>query len=131
MLTPNPQSVFLNLLKDRLDLTHIPFSDRMARMMMFRNGGSFYIRLAERWEKQQNQLGNYRQRHPIVDAFRLIGPDGTPLPFKLTTYPHQLILDTPLGIVQCAFTDRRGGTFHLASNSPTMYCEISRAWNRS
>jgi glycogen debranching enzyme len=144
MLTHNPQSMFLNLLKDRLDLTHIPFSDRMARMMMFRSGDSFYIRLAERWEKQQSQLGNYRQRHPIVDALRLIGPDGAPLPFKLTTYPHQLVLDTPLGAVQCAFadpetlyfalpaqpigfqfeiqaerasTDRRGCTFHGMRNT--------------
>ncbi len=96
---------YLALLKDRLDLTHIPFSDRMARIMLFRDGDSFYIRLAERWEKQQEQVGHYRQRHPIVDAFQLTGSDGAPLPFTLTTYPHQLILDTPLGTVECAFAD--------------------------
>ena len=65
----SPTSSFLTRLKDRIDLTHIPFGDRMARIMLFRSGDSFYIRLAERWEKQQAQVGNYRQRHPIVDAF--------------------------------------------------------------
>jgi len=139
-----PVSQFLTLLKDRVDLTHIPFSDRMARIMLFRNDDSFYIRLAERWEKQQAQLGHYRQRHPIIDAFQLIGPDGAPLPFTLTTYPHALVLDTPLGEVTCAFadyetlyfalppqpigfrfqvqadravTDRRGATFHGVRNT--------------
>jgi len=139
-----PTSEFLELLKDRVDLTHIPFSDRMARIMLFRNDDSFYIRLAERWEKQQAQVGNYRQRHPIIDAFQLIGPDGAPLPFTLTTYPHALVLDTPLGEVTCAFadyetlyfalppqpigirfeaqaeravTDRRGATFHGVRNT--------------
>ena len=100
------------LLKNRLDLTHIPFSDRMARIMLFRSGDSFYIRLAERWEKQQEQVGHYRQRHPIVDAFQLTGPDGEPLPFTLTTYPHQLIFDTPLGAVECVFADPE--TLYLA-----------------
>src|SRR5512136_130316 len=116
----------------------------MARIMLFRSGDAFYIRLAERWEKQQNQVGPYRQRHPIVDALELIGADGAPLPFTLTTYPHALILDTPLGAVTCAFvdyetlyfalppqpigfrfevqaeraaSDRRGATFHGVRNT--------------
>lgn len=140
----SPTSDFLTRLKDRIDLTHIPFGDRMARIMLFRSGSAFYIRLAERWEKQQNQVGNYRQRHPIVDALQLIGSDGAPLPFTLTTYPHALILDTPLGAITCAFadyetlyfalppqpigfrfevqaeratSDRRGATFHGVRNT--------------
>lgn len=100
-----PRSDFLLQLRDRIDLTNVPFSDRMARIMLFRSGDSFYIRLAERWEKQQTQVGHYRQRHPIVDDFQLIGPDGAPLPVTLTTYPHALIMSTPLGQVVCAFAD--------------------------
>jgi glycogen debranching enzyme len=116
----------------------------MARVMLFRKGDACYIRLAERWEKQQGQVGHYRQRHPIIDDMRLIGPDGTALPFTLTTYPHALVFDTPLGQVACAFadyetvyfalppqpigfrfkvqaeraaTDRRGATFHGVRNT--------------
>jgi hypothetical protein len=100
-----PTSEFITLLKDRIDLTHIPFSDRLARIMLFRSGDSFYIRLAERWERQEMQHGNYRQRRPILAALQLIGPEGVPLPFNLTTYPHRLVLDNPLGTVECAFTD--------------------------
>ncbi len=111
------RSEFLELLKDRIDLTHIPFSDRMARMMLFRQDNSFYIRLAERWEKQQEQMGHYRQRHPIVDDFEIIAPGGQALPVTLTTYPHQLILDTPLGPIECAFADPETFYFALPARS--------------
>lgn len=139
-----PTSEFITLLQNRIDLAHIPFSDRQARIMLFRSHDSFYIRLAERWERQEAQLGNYRQRHPILEALQLTGPEGRPLPCKLTTYPHQLVLDIPLGTVECAFadpetlyfalpsqpigvhfdlqaeqaaTDRRGGTFRGVRNT--------------
>ncbi len=121
-----PTSEFLMLLKDRIDLTHIPFSDRMARIMLFRRGDSFHIRLAERWEKQETMLGNYHQRNPIVNAVRLIGPDGEPLPFKLTTYPHQLVFDTPLGPVECAFADPETLYFALPSR-PIGFCFMVQA----
>ena len=52
---------FAALLKDRIDLSRIPFSDRSARIMFFRGrklpkpgeqpADFFTIRLAERWEK--------------------------------------------------------------------------------
>jgi hypothetical protein len=119
-------SEFLTLLKDRIDLTHIPFSDRMARIMLFRRGDSFHIRLAERWEKQEAVLGNYHQRNPIVNTVRLIGPDGEPLPFKLTTYPHQLVFDTPLGAVECAFADPETLYFTLPSQ-PIGFCFVVQA----
>lgn len=105
---------------------------------------TFYIRLAERWEKQQAQEGNYRERPPIIRELALIGPNGDFLPFELTTYPHKLTLSTPLGIVEMTFldietlyfslpdqvmglhfcvhagrgqADRRGGTFHGTRNT--------------
>ena len=112
-----PTSEFITLLKDRIDLTHIPFSDRLARIMLFRRGDSFDIRLAERWEKQEAQLGSYRQRHPIVAALQLIGPEGDPVPFELTTYPHQLVLNTRLGTVGCAFADPETLYFALPAQS--------------
>ena len=119
-----PTSEFITLLKDRIDLAHIPFSDRMARIMLFRHGHSFYIRLAERWERQEAQLGNYRQRHPIIAAFRLIGPDGDPVPFELTTYSHQLVLNTRLGPVGCAFADPETLYFALPAQSIGVCFEV-------
>ena len=122
-LWSEPRSPFLRQLRDRIDLAQIPFGDRGARILFFRDrrkicqdsapDGAFYIRLAERWEKQRAQEGDYRQRKPIVCAFRLIGPNGQPLPFELTTYPHQVFFTTPLGPAALAFLDMETLYFHL------------------
>jgi hypothetical protein len=141
------------LLKNRIDLSHIPFSDRSARIMFFRGrkppapgepiADFFDIRLAERWEKQQAQVGHYRTRRPVIDELIFVDANGNPLPFELTTYPHEVVFDTPAGRVRMCFadaetlffslppgpigmhfhvhamrskTDRRGGTFHGTRN---------------
>jgi putative isomerase len=100
-----PTSPFLVRLRDRISLIDIPFGDRLSRMLLFRKDDTLYIRLAERWEKQQAELGHYRFRPPILSDLVFTRPDGQPLPFTLTTYPHKLVLETPLGDIQCAFVD--------------------------
>lgn len=143
-----PESAFLCMLRDRIDLVHIPFTERGSRILFSRTAESpqapFCIRLAERWVKQEARYGNYRLRRPIVDGFRLIAPDGAPLPVEVTSYPHLLVLSTPLGSVWVSFQDmetlhfrlpesavgfrfqvqadngrldRRGGTFHGPRNT--------------
>jgi len=118
---------FAALLKDRIDLSRIPFSDRSARIMFFRGRQApepgerpadfFTVRLAERWEKQQAQVGHYRQRRPVIDEFVFIDAHGNPLPFELTTYPHEVIVDTPAGRVRMCFTDAETLFFILPPGS--------------
>ena len=36
-------------LHNRIDLTHIPFTDRGSRLLLFLEGHTLSIRLAERW----------------------------------------------------------------------------------
>lgn len=124
-------SPFLQQLCNRITLEHIPFSDRGSRMLVFRRAASLYIRLAERWEKWQGEVGPYRQRAPIVDDFVFTDANGTPLEFELTTYPHALEFQTRLGMFWLAFADEetlylklpatRGGiAFHIyAENGRT------------
>jgi len=99
------RSPFLDLLKDRIDLRKIPFSDRGSRLMVFRTDDQFSVRLAERWFKLDNQLGSYRQRPPIVDAWQLTDGEGTPLAFKTVSYPHRIDCLTQLGRFTLAFAD--------------------------
>ncbi|MGC8873187.1 MAG: amylo-alpha-1,6-glucosidase [Chloroflexia bacterium] len=144
----DPASVFLEMLRDRIDLVHVPFTERGSRILFSRTAASpeapFCIRLAERWDKQEARYGNYRLRRPIVDGLRLIAPEGEPLPVRTTTYPHLVVLSTPLGTVRLSFQDmetlhfqlpespigfrfqvqadtghldRRGGTFHGPRNT--------------
>ncbi len=106
---------FAAILKNRLDLSRIPFSDRSSRIMLFRGRRPpapneppedfFTIRLAERWETNAAQMGTPMIRRPVVDELTVVDADGQPLPFELTTYPHEVDIDTPNGQVRVCFVD--------------------------
>ena len=143
-MTLNPiASPYLELLKNRVNLTKIPFSERSSRLMFFRTDDSFAVRLAERWFKLDGQLASYRKREPIVSDWALTDFAGNVLPLTTTTYPHcveisnangpyrlvfvdpeTLLLTLPPGQHGLRFranlddaqTDRRGGTLRLTGN---------------
>jgi hypothetical protein len=98
-------SPLLDLLKDRIDLHHVPFSERGSRLMVFRKDDHFSVRLAERWFKLDSQLGSYRQRPPIVEALSLADGEGRPLPFECVSYPHRIDCRTEIGVFALAFVD--------------------------
>ena len=100
-----PQSPFIQQLRNRINLKDIPFSDRGSRLLIFRNGHTLNIRLAERWAKWENEVGNYRFRKPVLDQFAFTDEGGTPLDFKLTAYPHALCIETSVGDAWLAFLD--------------------------
>lgn len=74
-------------------------------MLVFRKQSCLYIRLAERWFKWEAEVGNYRQRRPVVDDWVLTDERGEPLEFELTVYPHAICLETRLGQFVLAFVD--------------------------
>ncbi len=102
MTTDSP---FLALLKNRIHLRQVPFSERGSRLMVFRNGDHLALRLAERWFKREGQLSGYRRRPPLVDEWRFADGEGRPLDFELTTYPHRVDYATPVGTFSLAFVD--------------------------
>ena len=101
----NVNSEYLNLLKDRIDLREIPFSERGSRLLMFQSNDHFKIRLAERWFKREGQLSAYRKRPPLIDEWIFIDGDSNPLNVKLTTYPHRVDFETRIGTFSLAFVD--------------------------
>jgi glycogen debranching enzyme len=98
-------SPYLQLLKNRLDLQHVPFSDRGSRLMVFRQGEQFHIRLAERWFKREGRLSAYRDRPPLVEDWQLTDVSGQPLRLEVTTYPHRIDCHTRLGDFSLTFVD--------------------------
>jgi hypothetical protein len=60
-------SYFLNLLKNRINLIEIPFTERGSRLLVFRSADTLSFRLAERWFKREAQLLAYRERPPMVE----------------------------------------------------------------
>ena len=98
-------SPFLQLLKDSIDISRVPFSDRGSRLLVFKDMDSdrLYIKLAERLTAIQPGLDTYRFRPAYIQDLCLIDPEGMPLGYHLTTYPHALFFQTRLGIFAMAF----------------------------
>jgi len=94
MTTDSP---YLNLLKNRVNLSRIPFSERGSRLLVFHADDQLAVRLAERWFKREGQLSGYRQRPPLIDELRFTDGEGRPLEMKLTTYPHRVDCETDIG----------------------------------
>ncbi len=98
-------SPYLNLLKNRINMRQIPFSDRASRLLLFRGNQHFTVRLAERWFKLKGELAAYRERPPLIDHWGFTDGEGNPLDFTLTTYPHRLDCSTRVGTFSITFVD--------------------------
>lgn len=99
------RSPYLELLKNRVNLQQIPFSDRGSRLLIFRSDQFLQVRLAERWFKLDRQLASYRQRPPLIDRWQFTDGDGQPLDFELVTYPDRLECQTLIGVFRLCFVD--------------------------
>lgn len=100
------ESEYLNLLRDRINLTRVPFSERGSRLMVFRTDDTLAVRLAERWFKLDSQLGSYRRREPILTDWAFTDAAGNTLPLATTTYPHCVFLATPVAEHALVFVDQ-------------------------
>jgi hypothetical protein len=98
-------SPYLAVLKDRINLSQIPFSERGSRLLIFKTNHHFNVRLAERWFKVDQQLAGYRDRPPIIDEWCLTDESGIPLELDMTTYPHRIDCRTARGVFTIAFVD--------------------------
>jgi putative isomerase len=106
-------SPHLSLLRNRIDITRVPFSDRGSRLLVFKypDGDRLYVKLAERLTAIQPGLETYRFRPPYIQDLCFIDEEGMPLTYHLTTYPHALFFQTRLGLFTLAF--QKGDTLAL------------------
>jgi putative isomerase len=106
-------SFFLESLKNRIDITSVPFSDRGSRLLVFKypDQDRLYVKLAERLTAIQPGLDTYRFRLPYIQDLCFIDGEGMPLAYHVATYPHALLFQTRLGEFALAF--RRGDTLAI------------------
>jgi putative isomerase len=106
-------SPHLSLLRNRIDITRVPFSDRGSRLLVFKypDRDHLYVKLAERLTAVQPGLETYLFRPPYIQDLCLIDEEGMPLTYHLTTYPHGLFFQTRLGVFTLAF--RKGDTLAI------------------
>lgn len=101
-------SEYLTLLKDRVNLRQIPFSERGSRLLIFQSNGHLTFRLAERWFKREGQLAAYRNRPPLIEQWVFTDQEGNLLDIGITTYPHRIDFETRIGSFSLAFVDEIG-----------------------
>ena len=99
------RSPYLNLLRDRIDIMYVPFSDRGSRLLVYKyvDRHDLYIKLAERLTDIQPGLEAYLSRPPYIEQLCFLDESGTPLVFHLITYPHALFFQTRLGTFTLTF----------------------------
>ncbi|MDR5696134.1 MAG: trehalase family glycosidase [Armatimonadota bacterium] len=95
----------IEVLRNRLDIGVVPFTDRGSRLLVFRENGAdrLYVRVCERWPKFEYTEGHYRVRPPLVRDIEFLDGAGQALSFRLVTYPHKLVVETRLGRFEMAF----------------------------
>jgi putative isomerase len=96
---------FCDQLKNRIDIERVPFTDRGSRLLVLHNNSGLFIRLAERWYKNDNRLSAYRDRPAIIDSLRFTDNQGLTLETSLVSFPDRLDFYTRLGTFSIAFLD--------------------------
>jgi putative isomerase len=96
----------IEMLKNRIDLKQVPFTDRGSRLLVLERDGGLVVRLSERWAKIDPHVVAYRQRPPLLDQFFFTDPNHELLDFELESYPHCLNFQTRLGTFWMVFVDQ-------------------------
>jgi len=108
-------SPHLSLLRNRIDVTTVPFSDRGSRLLVFqtRRQSRLLVKLAERLTGLQPGPDTYRCRPPFIRDLCLVDEEGEMLDFDVVTYPHALYFHTRVGDFGLVFQDSRTLAFGL------------------
>lgn len=97
---------YLDELKNRIDLEHIPFTERGSRILVMKNECGLLVRLAERWYKLTRSISAYRQRPPIIKEWVFIDGSGETLTAELESHPDRLVFQTSIGNFTLVFNDQ-------------------------
>jgi putative isomerase len=108
-------SPYLSLLRNHIDITHVPFSDRGSRLLVFLepNQSRLLVKLAERLTELQPDIEAYLRRPPFIRDLCLVDEEGEPLNFEVETSPHTLYFRTRLGDFGLVFQDSQTLAFGL------------------
>ena len=99
-LVADPNSPYIKLMRNRIDITQTPFSARGSRLLLYRyhEQDALYLKFAERLMEIAPELEAHRHRPPFLQDLVLTNERGEPLSFNVVSYPHALFLETSIGI---------------------------------
>jgi glycogen debranching enzyme len=109
----------LNLLRNRIDFSKVPFSDRGSRLLVFcdRAKSVLSIKLAERLTSLESDIEAYLRRPPFIRDLYCVDEAGQKIDFEIVSYPHILYFQTKLGDFGLAFRDNQTLAFGLPANT--------------
>jgi putative isomerase len=108
-------SPYLRLLRNHIDITHVPFSDRGSRLLVFQKPrqSRLLVKLAERLTVVQADIEAYLRRPPFIRDLCLLDEEGEILEFEVESSPQILYFRTRLGDFGLTFQDSKTLTFGL------------------
>lgn len=110
--------ITLELLKNHIDISRVPFSDRGSRLLVFQTDqlSRLHVKLAERLTNIQPDIEAYLRRPPFISDLSFIDEQGQVVDFTVTSYPHVICFETQIGLFRLAFQDERTLSFGLPDN---------------
>jgi putative isomerase len=117
----NGTTPYPSLLRNQIDITQVPFSDRGSRLLVFQKPGRsrLFIKLAERLVGLEPGLEAYLSRPSYISDLGFIDDQGRYLNFETDTMPHVIYFRTKVGEFGLAFQDDRTLAFGLPANQTT------------
>jgi putative isomerase len=109
---------YFNLLRNQIDITQVPFSDRGSRLLVFQHPGqsNLFIKLAERLLGLEPGLESYLRRPSYVSDLEFIDENGASLDFETVTSPDVIYFQTRIGEFGLTYQDNRTLAFGLPQN---------------
>jgi glycogen debranching enzyme len=106
---------YLNLLRNQIDITKVPFSERGSRLLVYKHPeqSSLYVKLAERLLGLDPGLEAYLKRPPFIQNLNFIDHNGEILEFVTVTYPYVIYFHTVLGDFELVYQDNQTLSFGL------------------
>lgn len=105
----------LKLLRNQIDITRVPFSDRGSRLLVnqYPEQSRLNIKLAERLTSLEPGLETYLKRPPFIQDLCMVDNKGEALSFEVTTFAEMLEFQTSIGCFRLVFQDANTLTFGL------------------
>lgn len=125
----------IELLRNMIDITSVPFSDRGSRILVYRHEdrNRLYIKLAERLSYLDPALEAYLARDPFITDLCLIDEGGEELGFTVETFPHLLHFHTEKGDFGLVFQDQKTLSFGIPDGvtAGIRFCVFPQLWNQT
>lgn len=108
-------SPYLSLLRNHIDISAVPFSDRGSRLLVFQEPAEsrLFVKLAERLTGLEPNIEAYIKRPPFIHDLAFLDESGTPLEFETSSYPQALFFHTSIGDFGLTYQDRRTLSFGI------------------